>query len=491
MIAFAFYFSALGAILCASTLIPALIAFGVQEIQIGYRILLYGASGGFFCIATLLAIHGRLGGMERNTAIILAVTSWIGFPAVTALPLSDLLNISYIDAVFQTMSAFTTSGAMIIENVDTMPRSVLFMLAQFQWLGGAGVLITLVLVLAPWEIGGLPQVSSASVAASIVASQSRLVKFCWRIFRAYLMLTLMCFIGLLLCQVKPFDAMVLSFSALSTGGMSPTDQSIDLVIGNWGMIILAAFMITGATSVFWHESVARLNIEDLRAHRESYFILAVWLALALYVAYKISVSTGETGFLLNTKALSEGVFNSASIISTSGLQSRPGVFSLLPSTLVLMLIFIGGGCYSTSGGIKFFRIGGMFSLSEYELNRLIYPSSMKPTRFGNTKFDLGIMKAIWSLFAVLIITVAIATCALSITGIAFQPSLTAVIAAITNSGSVYTPDWSSTLSNQWPAYFDMSDIQKFILTVTMFLGRLEVISVFACATVVLRTIRQL
>jgi len=136
--------------------------------------------------------------------------------------------------------------------------------------------------------------------------------------------------------------------------------------------------------------------------------------------------------------MSEGIFNSASIVSTSGLQSRPGALSLLPPTLVLIVIFIGGGCYSTSGGIKFFRIGGMYSLAQYELN------------------------------------------------LNFHASFTAVIAAITNAGPLYAPEWSTGTNEVWPSYADMLTSQKTIITVVMLLGRLEVIAVIASLTVLIR-----
>lgn len=489
MIAFVYYFSALGAIIAGSMILPALIAFGTNEIELGNRILLYSGLVGFLCVSTFLAVMGRLQGIRRNTAILLAVFSWFAFPVITAIPISDMAGISYVDALFQTTSSFTTSGSSVFKNLQTVPNSIIFMLAQFQWLGGLATLITLILVLAPWEIGGLPQVSTASVAASIVASHDRLVSFCGSIFRTYLFLTLTCFIMLILSNIKPFNAMVLSFTALSTGGITPATESLDLLLGNSGMIIMAVFFMIGATSVFWHEYLFKLKFEDLRNHRESYFILATWLALAFFIAYSLYSAAGNKSNIPDFTAMSEGIFNSASIISTSGIQSRPGALSLLPPTLVLIVIFIGGGCYSTAGGIKFFRIGGMYSLAHYELNRLIYPHTTKPSLFGSTKLDIEFMKAIWSLFAILIITVAIAACALSLSGLNFQVSFTAIIAAITNAGPLYGPEWGTGTSQNWPEYADMLVSQKLILTLVMILGRLEVIAVIASITVLFRGLR--
>ncbi len=489
MIAFVYYFSAIGAILAGSMLLPALIAFSAQENDLGYRILLYSGSAGFLCVATFLAVLGRLQGIRRNTAILLAVFSWVAFPVIMAVPISDMTNLTYIDALFQTISSFTTTGSSVFANAETIPSSTLFMLAQFEWFGGLATLITLILVLAPWEIGGLPQVGSASIAASIVASHVRLVSFCASIFRVYLFLTLLCFVFLVLAKVNAFDAMIFSFTALSTGGITPATESIDLVLGNAGMLILAVFLMIGATSVFWHSYLYNLELDELKNHRESYFILATWIGLAGFIAYTLFAAAGSVSTVPDLATLSEGAFNSASIISTSGMQSRPGVFSLLPPTLVLIVLFIGGGCYSTSGGIKFFRIGGMYSLAQYELNRLIYPHSSKPTRFGNTKLNIEFMKAIWSLFAILIITVAIASCALSLSGMNFHASFTAIIAAITNAGPLYGPEWGTGSGVIWPTYSEMLTSQKMIIATVMILGRLEVIAVIASVTVLIKGLR--
>ena len=486
MIAFVYYFSAIGAILAGSMILPALIAFGAKETELGYRILLYAGFAGFLCMATFFAVMGRLKGIQRNTAILLAVFSWLAFPVISAIPISDMAGISYVDAFFQTMSSFTTSGSNVFQNLETVPNSIVFMLAQFQWFGGLATLITLILVLAPWEIGGLPHVSTASVAASIVASHSRLVSFCASIFRVYLFLTLVCFILLVLARVSPFDAMIFSFTALSTGGLTPAIESMDLALGNPGMIIMAVFFMIGATSIFWHQYIYRFQFEELKAHRESYFILATWMGLSFYIAYILFSAAGSVSIMPDFTAFSEGFFNAASIISTSGLQSRPGALSLLPPSLVLIVIFIGGGCYSTSGGIKFFRIGGMYSLAQHELNRLIYPHSTKPTLFGSTKLNVEFMKAIWSLFAILIVTVAVASFALSSTGMNFHASFTAIIAAITNAGPLYGPEWATGTSELWPAYSDMLTSQKLIIITVMLLGRLEVIAVIASITVLLR-----
>ncbi|MEM9279110.1 MAG: potassium transporter TrkG, partial [Pseudomonadota bacterium] len=234
MTGFIYYLAALGAILSGSSLVTVLVAFGTGDAELGLRILLYGLLGGFVCVSVLLAIAGRPVGIERRSATLLVVVSWIVFPLVVAIPLADVTDLTFVEALFQTTASFTTTGSLVFGNLETVPRSILFFLAQLQWMGGLATLITFILVLSPWEIGGLPKIGSVSETASIIASEYRLVKFCGRLLRAMLGLTLVCFVLLLLSGVPPYESMILSFTALSTGGILPSDEGLDLLLGNSG-----------------------------------------------------------------------------------------------------------------------------------------------------------------------------------------------------------------------------------------------------------------
>jgi len=479
MVASLYYFAALGAFLSASMLLPALVAFSFEEVEEGFRLLLYGGMGGFFSISTLLAIMGQQTDIERNVAIRFTVFSWLIFPILCAFPIADILDLPFYKAVFQTISAITTTGAIIFENPDSVPKSILLFLAQLQWLGGIATLITLILVLAPWEIGGLPQVESASIAASIVASHTRLVKFCGKLFRTFCGVSVACFVSLVLSGISPYDAAVITFSTMSTGGIGPGYESLDIILGNTGMLVVALFLVLSATSIFWHQNFYRLKFTELSKHRESYFAIAIWVLLAFYITATLVSVTGTTFSDSPLTTVSEGIFNAASIVSTSGMESRPGVFSILNPILVILLIFIGGGCYSTAGGIKLFRIGAIFSVSRYELQKLIYPSSVAPIHIGTVDFDIKLMKSVWSLFAILIICLAFATCVLAYSGFSFQAAFTATIASLSNAGPLYSPNWAPAASTGWPAFFEMSPFQLGFLSIIMFLGRLEVVAVLA------------
>jgi len=180
--------------------------------------------------------------------------------------------------------------------------------------------------------------------------------------------------------------------------------------------------------------------------------------------------------------LVEGLLAAASLVATSGIESRTGIISLLPLVLILFVILVGGSAYSTSGGIKQYRIGGMLVQSWSELDRLIYPHGIRPARFGSQRYNLDLIKAIWSFFIAAIATVALGCILLSATGIPFEAALTATVAAFATAGPIYLAGWEAPGAQAWPHYADMTDTAKFTLMATMVLGRVEVLTVIGLAS---------
>ncbi len=479
MTAIVFYLASMGAFLSISMIIPVLIAFGFQEFEAGIKLFTHVAAWGFLSIGILLAIVGRSRALSRMGAFYLCLITWIFFPTIIAIAIMDLLSVSYVEALFEVFSAFTTNGASIIGNPDVVPKSVISFLAMLQWLGGLATLITVSVVLAPTGIGGLREEMHNTFGKSLVAYPMRLHEFCLKLLQISIILTASCFSILLLLGVSPFDGFILSMTALSTGGILPGKENIDTTLGFDGMVVVAVFMLIGATSIYWHRMLIFWRREYLMAHRESYYFFALWVMVAMAFSSVIYTASGSSSSSSQVYALSEGLFNSASVISTSGLQSRPGIFPLLPSMLVLTLLFFGGCGFSTSGGIKLYRIGGMFSQSLHELNRLIFPNIVGSAQFGSHIFDLKLMKAMWSFFASAVIVIFVGAGLLAVCDLNFQAALTASIANFTTAGPAYGPEWSVSSTQGWPEYFEMSGAAQIILIVLMLAGRLELIAILA------------
>ena len=466
----------MGAILSIFMAIPVLIAFGMQEIEIAIKMFAHVAVWGFLSIGTLLSIFGRNRALNRMGGFYLCLATWTIFPLIIAIAIMDLLAVSYVEALFEVTSAFTTNGASIIGNPEVVPKSVIAFLAVLQWLGGLASLLTVSIILAPSGIGGLQEEVHNTFGHSLVASPIRLHEFCLKLLQIFVTLTAICFSALLLVGVAPFDSLILTMTALSSGGILPGKDSIETSAGYDGMIIIALFLLISATSIYWHRMVARWQRDYLVQHRESYYFLALWIILALTFSSVIYSASGSSTSIPQLNILSEGMFNSASVISTSGLQSRPGIFPLLPPVMVLALLFFGGGCFSTSGGLKLYRVGGMLSQSLHELNRLIFPNIVGPAHFGSHIFELKLIKAMWCFFATAVIFIFVGAAFLAAFGLEFQAAITASIANFTTAGPAYGPEWSAGSAQGWPEYFEMGNPAHITLIVLMLAGRLELIA---------------
>lgn len=479
MTAVVFYLASLGAVLSIAMTVPVLIAFGLEETEVGIKMFSHVVAWGFISIGVLFSIIGRNRALSRLGGIYLCLIAWILFPAFIAFAIMDLLDIPYVQALFEAFSTFTTNGASTIVNPEVTPKSVITFLAVLQWLGGLATLITVSVILAPSGFGGLCEEAHNTLGHSLVSSPVRLHQFCRDLAQVYMTLTALCFSALLLVGVGAFNGLILSMTAISSGGILPGGESLDIIAGYGGMFVMSLFLVIGGTSIYWHRMVVFWQKEYLRTHRESYYFLVLWVIVGLAFTSVIFSASGQSTDAGQLSALSEGLFNSASIISTSGLQSRPGIFPLLPPILVLALLFVGGGSFSTAGGLKLFRIGGMISQSVHELNRLIYPSIVRPAHFGSQLYDLKLMKAIWSFFAAAVIVIFIGSLLLTANGLNFQAAFTASISNFTTAGPAYGPEWSAATAQGWPEYFEMTPAAQMILVVLMLAGRLELIALLA------------
>ena len=256
------------------------------------------------------------------------------------------------------------------------------------------------------------------------------------------------------------------------------------------MIIMTVFLILGGTSIFWHRQIANFRLEELRIHRESYFVLGIWLLTAFILFARLNEVSGNLPESQILSATSEALFNAASLVTTSGIQSRPGIFILLAPTAVVFIILIGSGTFSTAGGMKMFRMGIILTHARKELHTLIFPNSVDSERFSGGRLDLPFMKRIWGFFAIWLIILGFGGFILSLSGMNFQAAFTAATAALTNAGPVYGTFWNVSNEPGWIAYADMTGFQLNLISLLMLLGRLEIIVIIASIALGLKQFRS-
>ncbi len=421
----------------------------------------------------------RRGGWQLNRVqgCMLLVILWVFLPLPVAISIKQSTGITIIQAYFEATSALTTTGASIFSSVKQIPLSVLVLRSICQWLGGLLTLMTVFMIIAPAGLGGLPKKQGVLARHEKTSSYSASGYMAYTIAATYFLFTLLCFLFLVIAQTPLQEAFLLSLVTVSSGGMAISDMPLDSLGGGFTSFILVVFMTLAGTSVIWQRYLFAGREDLLLRHRETYFYLLAIFILGIVYALTLFDRAGSVHVLSPVKALGEGFFTAASLVSTTGFEIRNGSFSVLPASIVLMIVLVGGCSFSTSGGITFYRIGIMFSHSIKDLNKLVYPNSVHRSYFGTQKMNVQTIKAVWTYFFSVTVVTMLGTLFLSLRLNSFEEALLASIAAFSNMGGFYATGWQET--GQWTQFSAMDDLSRFVLSCLMILGRLHILALLA------------
>jgi trk/ktr system potassium uptake protein len=456
-------------VLAFALLLPAAISLATGD-GLAESYLVIAGLVGFLAGAFFFGLRGREANLNRASGFVLVVAIWVVPPLIAAVPIMQNAHVSYIDGLFEAVSGFTTTGATVLK-LATLTPATIFWRAELQWFGGLATLLTFVTVLAPAGIGGLSSRAVSTVGEYSDTSAGR----AWRAIRSvtivYSAATAVCIVLLFASGMPTFDAICIAFSTISTGGFMPVDGNLSVYANPVAETVILIFMLIGATSIAWYRILLQGQSALLIEHRETYWVAAV--ALLAGLGYAI-VFAGLENFVA---ALGEGLFTGASLISTTGFETRLRGLAALPDTIVFFLAIGGGAALSTAGGIKYYRIGGMFVQTVHELQKLIFPHSVRSTRFGSQPYDLALMKAIWAYLVAGVVVLMAGGLVLSLDLPTFDAALLASASAFSNIGPLYSPEWP--IGQTWPSYAAFSDLSQVAMAVVMILGRIEILVLLA------------
>lgn len=425
-------------------------------------------------VSLFFAVRKHKWSINRIEGCILLVILWFVLPMPLGIFLMQSINLSFVDAYFEATSALTTTGATILTSYGNIPNSVLFLRGMTQWLGGLLTLMGVFSIMAPAGLGGLP-----SKKANFITSENNFARRnqrseAYTIIGTYVGLTTLCFIFLTVSEAALFDAFLLSLATVSSGGFVFSDIPISEIGSVFTPLILIVFMIIAGSSIIWQGHIIAWRKDLMRSHRETYYYFVSILILGIVFSLTYFERAGSISVLTPMEALTEGFFTAASLVSTTGFEIRNSSFSVLPATIVIMIVLVGGCSFSTAGGITFYRVGAMVLHSLKDLKKLVYPSSVHRSQFGSHKFEIGLVKAIWTYFFLVMATTMLGTMFLALRLDSFEAALIAGIAAFSNIGSFYATGWNET--GQWTAFSDMDMVSKMVLCVLMILGRLNILA---------------
>jgi trk system potassium uptake protein TrkH len=426
---------------------------------------------GSICGGTLLWLIGRRrpAALGVQDGFLIVAIFWMLMSLLGAWPfvLSGLL--SPLDALFESTSGVTTTGATLLTGLDSLPRSLLFYRQQLQWIGGMGLIVLGVAVLPMLGIGGM-QLYRAEVPGPLKDEKltPRLTETARALWLLYLGLTLACAAGFWLAGMSPFDAIAHSLSTVSTGGFSTHDASIGYfdstaVEGVAVLFMLLAAINFGVHFQAWHRRSFTVYLRDVEARSFLVFVFAVVLLVGLTLRLE-----GDYGQL--PPSLRDATFEVVSVVTSTGFGTVD--FSHWPDFLPMLLIYISfvGGCGgSTAGGMKVMRILLLIQQGIHEVRRLIHPHAMLQVRIGHRVVDERLMQGVWGFFALYLTAFALLVLLMIHAGLQPTDAFAAVATCINNLGPG--------LGEVAYTFQSVSDFGKGLSVLAMLLGRLEIFTI--------------
>ncbi len=400
---------------------------------------------------------------------------WIVLGLFGALPfvLQAGADLSATDAIFESISGLTTTGATVITGLDNLPLSLLFYRQQLQWLGGIGIIVLAVAILPMLGIGGMqlyqaetPGPSKDSKLTPRITETAKALAF------VYVLLTLVCGLSYWAAGMSGFDAMCHAFSTVAIGGFSTHDTSMAYFDNPLILLVCSLFMFISAINFGLHFTAWRRRTTQpyWRDSETAFFAAVITVCVAITCLMLFVTNTfNASGSIIH------GIFQAISITTTTGFATAD--FAHWPSFLPLMLLmfsFMGGCVGSTGGGIKAMRLMLIWKQGLREMKQLVHPSAVIPLKVGNRRVDAKIVSAVWSFLAVYMAAFIVILILLVGTGLDFETAFSAVAAAMNNLG----PGLGKVASH----YGDVPDPAKWLLSAAMLLGRLEVFTLLVIFT---------
>jgi len=406
--------------------------------------------------------------LRPRDGFIVVAAFWVVLGSFGAAPLlfSTEPVMTFTEAVFESISGLTTTGATVLSGLDGLPKSILYYRQQLQWFGGMGIIVLAVAVLPMLGVGGM-QLYRAETPGPVKDTKltPRITETAKTLWYIYLGLTLACAISYALAGMDPFDALCHSFSTLATGGFSTHDASLGYFNSRRIDLIAVFFMFLAGVNfslhfMAWRTNSLRHYVEDPE-FRAYFLIIAAALALVLFGLY----FTGEYASL--PAALTQGIFQIVSIITTTGFLTTD--FSVWPGALPVLLLFtsfVGGCAGSTGGGMKVIRCLLLYKQGVREVHRLVHPSAEVPVKLGSMPVPQRVIDAVCGYFAVYIVLFTLMMLVVLATGVDQITAFSAIATSLNNTGPG--------LGDVTTSFSSLNDISKWVCIGAMLLGRLEI-----------------
>lgn len=414
--------------------------------------------------------------LRIRDGFLLATLFWTVLGLISVLPFlfsEQLPHLSFAEMFFETISGLTTTGSSVLTNIENLPYALLYYRAQLQFIGGLGVIILAVAIFPMLGVGGMQLYRLEKPGPTEESKLTPRIKETARtLWYVYLLLNVACTLSYWAAGMTLFDAITHSFGTIATAGLSNYDASFGYFDSRLIESIGIIFMFLGSLNFSLHFLALRQKSlmpfwkdAEFRAHLGTYLLVSTLVVLGLFYFYSPSLNY----------ALRHGLFNSMSLMTTTGFVSTD--FSIWPSFMPLLLIlssFIGGSTGSTSGGLKVFRVLMLLKQGAREIKRLIHPYGYFSIKVGQQAASERVIEGIWGFFSAYVILFIIMLVLLVGNGVDQVTAFSALSACMNNMG----PGLGAVSAY----YGNLSDFSTWVLSMAMILGRLEIFTVLVLFT---------
>ena len=414
----------------------------------------------------LSRLKSNTGGLYARDGFAIVALGWILLSAFGALPflLSGVIP-RVEDALFESISGFTTTGASILREVESLPRGILFWRSFTHWMGGMGVLVMMIAIMPSVKantIHILKAESPGPTPGKLVPKVSQTAKILYLI---YILLTATQVVFLVAGGMPLYDSLVHSFSTAGTGGFSSRNLSVAAYGSDYIEIVITVFMfLFGVNFTLYYTAFKgglknALHDEELRV----YFFTVVGAAalIAINVYSQVYRTVGES--------VQHAAFQVSSIITTTGFATADfNLWPVLSQLILLLLMFVGASAGSTGGGIKVVRVVVLFKVIKRELTRVIHPRAVRTIKLNGRLVDEEVVSGVMAFFYFYILIFVAAVLTVALEGEDIVTTVTSVIATLNNVGPG--------LGRVGPMgnFAELSILSKAVLSLCMLIGRLEI-----------------
>ena len=427
-------------------------------------------AGGMMFLATR---REEARGLTLQQTFLLTTGVWVALPIFGALPfVLGATNASYTDAFFEAMSGLTTTGATVFNGLDYLPDGLLLWRSILQWLGGIGIIVVAMVFLPELRVGGM-QIFRSEGFDAVGKILPRATEIASQIAWLYVALTAACAVAYIASGMRSFDAVLHAMTTIATGGFSSYDASF-VRFGAATEYSGALFMCLAALPFVRY--VQLINGQPGSLFKDSqvrmfFVILAFAVVFLTLVLWQDNELSGELGF---RKAL----FNVVSIVTGTGYASA-NYNSWGPVAVVLFFYagLVGGCAGSTSCSVKVFRYQLLVSAVHMQLRKINSPHGVFNLRYQGRIVGMDVINSVISFFVIFFVSMVVSAMALAFTGLDMLTAFSGAAAALANIG----PGLGEVIGPSGN-YSSLSDAAKWILAITMLLGRLELLAVYTLFT---------